>query len=396
MISKLQLFFCALFLLTGIRAAVPPTAGSADNPVWYYIQTKDAVTGDPLVCTVEDDNFLYGRAQVQTTDIEAASAQLWRFESQDNGLFTVINKKTGYCLGYKYDSNLRITKACVVQTASRYKIESHGDFFGIRATIEGAANVLYLGISADAASDHLMVELTEEQAKAGDGMLSFGIFNDTPFKGTVSGSEYWYNILSAKDGVNNMAVKDNSKSNGSFPFAVTALDENDQTQQWKLIRDGDTGKVDIVNRATGFHILTNSFAEGVYNATMNGYVMKHPGFTFSYLGLKQYAISGVENDDIERYLAMQDTGAEAVRLDPYAMPSSAFAWTLREAGYSTGVDAATVKPLIKIANGTVSVENFKDYTVTNALGIAMPKDTRLLPGVYFVIAGGTTTKVTIK
>jgi hypothetical protein len=396
MMKNLSLTLLALFLLTTLRAQVIPNASTSDQPIWYFIQVTEASTGSNLVCTVGDDNILYGKAQVSTTDATAAASQLWRFEKVGDGLYTVINKSTGTYLGYKYDSNLLITKACVQQNANRFKFVGRGTQFGICATTPGANNALYLGLTSLASLNGMMVELTEEQSLTASGLLTFPIFNDTPFKTSVSTSEYWYNIISAKSGTSNLAIKDNSNAGGAFPFVITTLDENDNSQQWKFIKNEANDKMDIVNRATGLHIMTNSTPEGLFNAVMAGYFMKNTGYNFEYLGLGQYALNGLENDYIERYLALQDTQAKADSLNLSAMPNSEFSWTLKEAGFTSGINnTSEAKPAVQVVNGTIVVENATDYTVTSASGIVMPKSVKLQKGVYLVTIGKTTTKVII-
>jgi len=396
MMKKLNITFLALFLLMTVKAQVIPTTSSADNPIWYYIQVTDGSSGNKLLCTVGEDNVLYGRAQLSTTDPIAAAPQLWRFEKAGDSLYTVINKSTGTYLGYKYDSNLMTTKACVMQNSNRYKFVVRGTQFGISATTPGANNALYLGLTSVADYNGMMVELTEEQSQTSYGLLSFPIFNDMPFKTSIKSNEYWYNIISAKSGISNLVIKDNTKSGGAFPFILTTLDENDNSQQWKFIKNEANGKMDIVNRETGFHILTNSTAEGLYNAILSGYFMKNTGYTFEYLGLGQYALNGLENDNIERYLALQDTQSNVDSLNLSSMPNSEFAWTLREAGYTSGITSiGTAKPVIKVLNGMISVENAQEYSVTSAEGIVMPKGIKLQKGVYLVTIGKTTTKVVI-
>jgi hypothetical protein len=124
--------------------------------------------------------------------------------------------------------------------------------------------------------------------------------------------------------------------------------------------------------------------------------MKNTGYDLQYLGLGQYAMSGLENDNIERYLAMQDTQAKADSLDLSSMPNSEFSWTLREAGYTSGIKSVGgAEPLIKVVNGVITVENATDYSVTSPDGIVMPKGIKLQQGVYLVTIGKTTTKVII-
>ena len=394
--KKLKFTFLALFLVMTVKAQVIPTASTSDNPIWYYIQVSDGSSGNKLVCTVGDDNVLFGRAQVNTTDATAAGTQLWRFEKAGDDLYTIINKSTGTYLGYKYDSNLMTTKACVLQNANRYKFVVHGTQFGICATTPGANNALYLGLSSVSDLNGMMVELTEDESQTSYGLLSFPIFNDMPFKTSTKTDEYWYNIISAKSGTSNLAIKDNTKSGSSFAFTLTTLDESDNTQQWKFLKNDATGRMDLVNRETGFHILTNSTAEGIYNAVLSGYFMKNTGYDLQYLGLGQYAMSGLENDNIERYLAMQDTQAKADSLDLSSMPNSEFSWTLREAGYTSGIKSVGgAEPLIKVVNGVITVENATDYSVTSPDGIVMPKGIKLQQGVYLVTIGKTTTKVII-
>ena len=116
-----------------------------------------------------------------------------------------------------------------------------------------------------------------------------------------------------------------------------------------------------------------------------------------YLGLGQYAFCGVEDDGIVRYLSIQDASAPAESLNLSAMPSSSCAWTLKVAGHSTGVkDAIGSEVNVKVVGKRIVVEGADDYRVVNALGMDVPKSSALSTGIYLVLVGEETYKVTVK
>ena len=211
-----------------------------------------------------------------------------------------------------------------------------------------------------------------------------------------SGSdEFWYNLLSAKAGVENLAISESF--DGVYEITVTALDNENESQQWKFVEDESTGNVYIVNKKSGNQILSDSRLQDIYNATLMGLDSLNRGFKAAQIGDGQYAFSAIEGDGIERYLALQELSAEGVVLDEENLNSSAFAWLAQEI-ITTGVEEISAENfVISVTEGRrIIVENAADYQVRSLAGVELPKDASLEKGVYIVTVGSVSKKVSIE
>ena len=112
-------------------------------------------------------------------------------------------------------------------------------------------------------------------------------------KNSDGDKEHWYNLLSAKSGMTNLAISENSDVTAAFPIAVVAQDPNDHSQQWKFVLVEGSKEYYIVNRKSGKQILTSSLAQGGFNATQLG-ADESKGFKVEKVAKDQYAIYGTE------------------------------------------------------------------------------------------------------
>ena len=207
--------------------------------------------------------------------------------------------------------------------------------------------------------------------------------------------EFWYNLLSAKSGVENLAITETL--DGVYKITVTALDNENESQQWKFIEDESTGNVYIVNKKSGNQILSDSRLQDIYNATLIGLDSLNRGFKAAQIGDEQYAFSAIEGDGIERYLALQELSAEGVVLDEENLNSSAFAWLAQEI-ITTGVEEISAENFVisVTEDRRIIVENAADYQVRSLAGVELPKDASLEKGVYIVTVGSVSKKVSIE
>ncbi len=387
--KRFIVLFCSFALLVlGMKAQMIPSGSSEEQPVWYYIEITDGTTGDLLVCTVED-NQVYGR---RTDLTDAIASQLWRFEKDDEGLCYIINKATGYFMNFKFSSTSRTNVACVTSNRAKFKFETENKKVALRLN-SATDEACYLGFSTKAGEQ--IIGITKEESLT-NGILKFRAYNDSPLKLSTKGNEVWYSILSAKKGLENLALADNSSENGNYPITANSFSQDDNSQQWKLVKDDATNRIKIVSRKTGLHILTASSVIDNFNATNLGWIAKYPGFEYTYLGLGQYALYGTEDDNIVRYLGLQDIDGTQIDLDTDNLVSSDFAWTFKEIGTGTsvsGINTGTVK--ITVADGHIIVSGTDEYQITSAQGMIMPKHAKLQKGIYIVTYNGQSTKVTI-
>ena len=207
--------------------------------------------------------------------------------------------------------------------------------------------------------------------------------------------EFWYNLLSAKAGVENLAITETNDR--AFPITVAPFEADNENQHWKFVEDESTGNIYIVNRKSGNQILSDSRLQDIYNATLCGLDSLNRGFKAAQIGDGQYVFSAIENDDIERYLALQELSAESVVLDEENLNSSAFAWVVKEIT-TTGVEEISDENFVICVTDDrrIIVENVANYRVRSLAGIELPKDVSLEKGVYIVTVGSVSKKVSIE
>lgn len=214
-------------------------------------------------------------------------------------------------------------------------------------------------------------------------------------KQSSGNQEYWYNLLSAKSGVRNLAISENAEAGAAFPIAVVDQNVNDPSQQWKFVA-AEGGNYYIVNRKSGKQILPSSLAQGVLNATQLGTDEDGNGFKVEEIEGGQYMIYGTEEDGVVRYLALQELSSEGVVLNKKALVNSPFAWSLVIVD-GAGISSITAgEAVITVKDRQIVVENAKSYSVTNMAGVEMPKKAILEQGVYVVTVDGIAKNVYVE
>ena len=207
--------------------------------------------------------------------------------------------------------------------------------------------------------------------------------------------EYWYNLLSAKSGVRNLAISENAEAGAAFPIAVVGQNVNDPSQQWKFVA-AEGGNYYIVNRKSGKQILPSSLAQGALNATQLGTDEAGNGFKVEEIEGGQYMIYGTEEDGVVRYLALQELSSEGVVLNKKALVNSPFAWSLVIVD-GAGISSITAgEAVITVKDRQIVVDNAKNYSVTNMAGVEMPKKAILEQGVYVVTVDGIAKNVYVE
>lgn len=214
-------------------------------------------------------------------------------------------------------------------------------------------------------------------------------------KQSSGNQEYWYNLLSAKSGVRNLAISENAEAGAAFPIAVVDQNVNDPSQQWKFVA-AEGGNYYIVNRKSGKQILPSSLAQGALNATQLGTDEAGNGFKVEEIEGGQYMIYGTEEDGVVRYLALQELSSEGVVLNKKALVNSPFAWSLVIVD-GAGISSITAgEAVITVKDRQIVVENAKSYSVTNMAGVEMPKKSILEQGVYVVTVDGIAKNVYVE
>ena len=202
---------------------------------------------------------------------------------------------------------------------------------------------------------------------------------------------YWYRICSAVPGMEGYAMTDlNGEVEGedhedALRMGVYLLptETEDYRSQWKLTA-GEDGKVVITNRATGFQISNTSQSVGDHNLTWLT-ASGAPGFTVTSLGDYAFKLESVEDDGVNRCLALADRSAEAITYPEAGESTSAIGWKFFPVEIDTGIGSMEGGRLVvQVKNKRIVVTGTPEWLLFNAAGEEMPRTTRLPAGIYMV------------
>ena len=211
---------------------------------------------------------------------------------------------------------------------------------------------------------------------------------------------YWYRICSAVPGMEGYAMTDlNGEVEGedhedALHLAVYMLptETEDYRSQWKLTA-GEDGKVVITNRATGFQISNTSQSDGDHNLTWLT-ASGAPGVTS--LGDYAFKLESVEDDGVNRCLALADRSAEAITYPEAGESTSAIGWKFFPVEIDTGIGTMQAgRTVVQVMKGRIFVKGCPEWLLFNASGEEMPRTVALPTGVYLVKMGQKSIKVLI-
>ena len=197
---------------------------------------------------------------------------------------------------------------------------------------------------------------------------------------------YWYRICSAVPGMESYAMTDlDSETEEDISYMVHLLptETDDYRSQWKLTA-GEDGKVIITNRATNSQISNLSVNDGDHNATWL-FSSGTPGFTITSLGDYAFKLEGVEDDGVNRCLALADISGEALTYPESGESTSFVGWKFFPVEIQTGIGSTKAgRATIQVKNKRISVSGCSEWQLFNAEGEEMPRTVALPTGVYMV------------
>lgn len=215
---------------------------------------------------------------------------------------------------------------------------------------------------------------------------------------------YWYRICSAVPGMEDYAMTDCNWTDDSeehddlLKMAVFLLptETEDHSSQWKLTA-GEDGKVILTNRATENQIGNTSKNAGNHNVTWLTYSsVDCQGFTITPLGDNAYKLEGIEDDGVNRCLAMAERDGEALTYPTFGESTSAIGWKFFPVEIDTGIGSAKAgNSVIHVANKHISVSGCSEWQLFNMEGEEMPRTVSLPTGVYLIKMPQKTVKVAI-
>lgn len=208
---------------------------------------------------------------------------------------------------------------------------------------------------------------------------------------------YWYRICSALPGLETYVVTDFSDEDELCPAQLLQTDELNHKSHWKLVA-GTDGKVILVNRATDQELDGSSVDMGNYNATLLMPRGISTGFTVTALGDNAFKLESVEDDDVNRCLAVADISEEPITYPEDNLSTSVIGWKFIPIESTiTGIsEAKNNKITVRVTNKRISVSGGVKWQLFNAQGEEMPRTTRLATGIYMVKMAEKTVKVIIQ
>lgn len=214
---------------------------------------------------------------------------------------------------------------------------------------------------------------------------------------------YWYRICSAVPGMEGYAMTDLNATaeNGgiqddaiSLPLSMLPTETSDYRSQWKLTA-GEDGKVVITNRATGSQISNTSLGVGDHNLT--GLTASGaPGFAVTALGDYAFRLESVEDDGVNRCLAIADKDAQPISYPDGEESTSVIGWKFFPVEIDTGIGSMQPgRTIVQVTKGRIFVKGTSDWQLFNASGEEMPRTVALPTGVYLVKMPQKTIKVLV-
>ena len=205
---------------------------------------------------------------------------------------------------------------------------------------------------------------------------------------------YWYRISGAAPGMEGYAMTDLSttatESEGQdedLRMAVFMLptETDDVRSQWKLT-PGEDDKVILTNRSTGFQISNHSRQSDKHNVTWLTVSADAPGFTVTSLDNDTFKLESVEDDGVNRCLAIAETSGEALSYPESDESTSAIGWKFFPVEIETGIGSAKTDgaATIRVKGKRIFVSGCSEWHLFNAQGEEMPRTTALATGVYLV------------
>lgn len=209
---------------------------------------------------------------------------------------------------------------------------------------------------------------------------------------------YWYRICSAVPGMEGYAMTDpNSLTADVMSYVVHLLptETDNLASQWKLTA-GEDGKVIITNRATDKQINNRSFNFRDHNYTWLTFSSEAQEFTVTSLGDNAFKLESVEDDGVNRCLAMADINGEALTYPEADESASVIGWKFFPVEIDTGIGSAKEgRTVIRVNGKRISVNGCPAWQLFNASGEEMPRTVSLPTGVYMVKMPQGTVKILI-
>lgn len=381
------LFICP----QGLLAQLPETS-TADNPLWYYIQVLGDDSSREDRVFVAKGNYVYGE------DLNTNSeAQLFRFEKSGNQYYIIsksANKKVDVAINSGEEA-LSLSDAGI-----GFTLDVLGDYYNITATKTptGGDSGKKWAHQANNNSSYKIILVNTSWSSADNSKFCFVPYESINLEYSTTGDETWYRLSNAKAGYEGLVLTQTNSEN--TPFELLPEVAGDASQYWKLEKSG--ALVHLINKASGSIIQTKSSV--LEDTPMFNFIQatqtlsESNGWTLTHRREGQYIISGIEDDNIKRYLNAANVTKAPDTYDSSALLNSGFAWKFNYVGKGGEVNIPSVEKdefIVYTENRRIVVVNAENYTVRTLQGVLVDGNNELPVGIYLVTGNGVTKKVLV-
>lgn len=379
-----------------------PEVSTEQAPLWYYIQIVGEEDRANRVYTSADGIHVTGQPMIISDDDNELGKQLWRFEQNASGNYTIVHKLSGKRLTVEFDEEQNSGCAMLSNSSTiTFQLKRAGNYFQVissKAAEGTSSSEIYLH-QGNSGYDYNIITVGSYYGGSINSMTRFVPFEEFRFTYSDELTDSWYNIINCGEAFSGLCIKEEGNETSSQLILEAGVD--DETAQWKAVKPASGKGVQWVNRASGRVIATNSEPFGLFNRLWTNTVVANENvWTTTYLGDKQYAFSTVEDDNVERYMGANSDQAEAAEeLDLRKLANSSHAWVLRmveSVPTSIGQATETNHLTIRVIDRRIVVEGCTDFNIHTLSGMAMPTDLQLQPGIYIVSAQAKSTKIIVK
>lgn len=207
---------------------------------------------------------------------------------------------------------------------------------------------------------------------------------------------YWYRICNASFGMQDYVMTDCSNENDVIQVQLLQTEMTDEKSQWKLTTAGKDGKVVLTNRSSSLQLGGISLNIGDHNSTrltING----SQGFAITPLGEDAFSLKCIEDDGVERSLALAERDSPPLIWPEENFSSSVIGWKFMLVDTNdTGINNADSEVSVHVEGKCVFVSGSPKWQLYNTQGEEIHRDTMLSAGIYLIKTHKEVVKVMIR
>ena len=207
---------------------------------------------------------------------------------------------------------------------------------------------------------------------------------------------YWYRICNSSLGMQDFVMTDCSNDDNVIQVQLVQTELTDEKSQWKLTLAGLDDKVVLTNRASGLKLGGISLNIGEHNSTQLT-TNNLQGFTITPLGEDAFSLKCIEDDGVERCLALAEQESPALMWPEENLSTSVVGWKFVLVNSTdTGINNADLKVTIRVEGKLVNVSGCSKWKLFNIQGEEISSTSMLTGGVYLVKTPNEVVKVIVR